>query len=255
MTINPNANAVEKEQAEMRAVIQEQLTEIADLQSENEKLKRELDERKTKETEVPDFLIAKHIALNKDALSEDLKEADEQINELKRARPRLSARAFPHLESFCSFPPCKLRASLPCRVRGLVFLRRSARSRAAQVEQFRVPRRGSAHALGLARRNMRLGVRHKWRRVRLWLQALEEKRKEKERLAAAGDGDAARGRLRPPYPLSVSLFPLLRPRPGSKTSLPHASVHFQVSPFNVCWPRSLREKVHAARLIPRLPCS
>ena len=81
MTVNPNANKLEKEQAEMRAVIKEQMQEISELQSENEELKRALEEaERAKESAVPDdFLIAKHIEVNKEALSEDLKEASEQI--------------------------------------------------------------------------------------------------------------------------------------------------------------------------------
>ena len=46
MSVNPSANKLEKEQAEMRAVIAEQLQEIADLQSENENLKLELERAK-----------------------------------------------------------------------------------------------------------------------------------------------------------------------------------------------------------------
>jgi len=85
MTINPNANEVEKEAAEMKAVIKEQLNEISDLQSENAALKQELETRRSMVGEaVPDFLVAKHIALNKDALADDLRETNEQIEELKR---------------------------------------------------------------------------------------------------------------------------------------------------------------------------
>lgn len=46
MTVNPNANKLEKEQAEMKSVIKEQMQEINDLQSQNEALKRELEEKR-----------------------------------------------------------------------------------------------------------------------------------------------------------------------------------------------------------------
>ena len=86
MTVNPNANKLEKEQAEMKAVIKEQMQEIVSLQEENEVLKRQLEEEKNRATtEVPDFLIAKHIEVNKEALRDDLKEATEQIDELRAA--------------------------------------------------------------------------------------------------------------------------------------------------------------------------
>jgi len=48
MTVDAKANAVEKEQAEMKAVIQEQMKEITDLASENEELKRLFEEMKAK---------------------------------------------------------------------------------------------------------------------------------------------------------------------------------------------------------------
>ena len=83
MTVNPNANKMEKEQAEMKAVIKEQMQEISDLQSENEALKRALEDQKNQP--VPDFLVAKHIEVNKEALNDDLKEAAEQIDELRAA--------------------------------------------------------------------------------------------------------------------------------------------------------------------------
>ena len=47
MTVNPNANKLEKEQAEMKMVIKEQMQEISDLQNENEMLKQELATRKS----------------------------------------------------------------------------------------------------------------------------------------------------------------------------------------------------------------
>lgn len=84
MTIDARANAVEKEQAEMKAVIQEQMQEINDLASENEELKRLFAEMKEREAAGPD-LQAKSIMLNKDALREDLREADSEIAELMRA--------------------------------------------------------------------------------------------------------------------------------------------------------------------------
>lgn len=86
MTIDAKANAVEKEQAEMKAVIQEQMQEINDLASENEELRRMLAEQKEREKELasraPD---ARTISLNKDALREDLREADSEIAELMKA--------------------------------------------------------------------------------------------------------------------------------------------------------------------------
>lgn len=72
----------------MKAVIKEQLHEISELQKENEELKLQVENiRRSSVTssEVPDFLIAKHIEVNKEALSEDLKEATEQIAELEKA--------------------------------------------------------------------------------------------------------------------------------------------------------------------------
>ena len=93
MTVNPNANKLEKEQAEMKAVIKEQMQEISSLQQENEDLKARLEEA-TKvgaqrssmgEGEIPDYMIAKHIEVNKEALREDLKEAAESIAELTAA--------------------------------------------------------------------------------------------------------------------------------------------------------------------------
>jgi len=88
MTVNPNANKLEKEQAEMRAVIKEQMQEISDLQSENEQLKEQLEQAEKRASigaaEVPSFLIAKHIEINKEALSDDLKEAADEIEFLKQ---------------------------------------------------------------------------------------------------------------------------------------------------------------------------
>ena len=87
MTVNPNANKLEKEQAEMRAVIKEQMQEISDLQSENEQLKEKLEEAEKRASvaggDVPTFLIAKHIEVNKDALNDDLKEAASEIEQLR----------------------------------------------------------------------------------------------------------------------------------------------------------------------------
>ena len=87
MTVNPNANKLEKEQAEMKAVIQEQLQEICDLREENEDMKRRLEEAErrvsTAGADVPAFLIAKHIEVNKEALTEDLKEAATEIEWLR----------------------------------------------------------------------------------------------------------------------------------------------------------------------------
>ena len=90
MTVNASANAMEKEQQEMRSVIKEQIQEINTLQDENEQLRRELEEEKARKAsvaadDIPDFLIAQHIALNKDALMDDLKEADEEIVALRQA--------------------------------------------------------------------------------------------------------------------------------------------------------------------------
>ena len=85
MTIDAKANAVEKEQAEMKAVIQEQMQEINDLASENEELKRLLAEQREKEREMMPDVQAKAIMLNKDALREDLREADSEIAELMKA--------------------------------------------------------------------------------------------------------------------------------------------------------------------------
>ena len=86
MSVNPSANKLEKEQAEMRAVIAEQLQEIKDLRSENEILKLKLERAKDKgatPTELPTFLIAKYIEVNKEALSDDLKEAAGEIEALQ----------------------------------------------------------------------------------------------------------------------------------------------------------------------------
>ena len=85
MSVNPNANKMEKEQAEMKVVIQEQLKDISDLKSENEALKQRLEDERKRQAEVPDFMIAKHIEVNKEALNDDLREAAEQIDELKQA--------------------------------------------------------------------------------------------------------------------------------------------------------------------------
>ena len=43
--VDVTGNKVEKEQAEMRAVIQEQMAEITDLQSENQELRKLLEEK------------------------------------------------------------------------------------------------------------------------------------------------------------------------------------------------------------------
>ena len=149
MTVNPNANKMEKEQAEMRAMIQEQvaraggvpclashlhsfsshliltfstfpphfkkprkhalstpcsppiahpsplttahhppptgrqIAEINELQSENQELKRLLEEKTT--AAPPEFMVAKYIEVNKDALREDIREQAEQIDELRAA--------------------------------------------------------------------------------------------------------------------------------------------------------------------------
>ena len=90
MTVNPNANKLEKEQAEMKAVIKEQMQEISALQQENEDLKAQLEENKKRgssaaDGEIPEYMIAKHIEVNKEALQDDLKEAAEQIEDLKAA--------------------------------------------------------------------------------------------------------------------------------------------------------------------------
>ena len=89
MTVNPNANKLEKEQAEMKAVIKEQMKEITDLRSENEELLAQLEQernrRKSDVSDVPAFLVARHIEVNKEALADDLKEAAEQIDELRSA--------------------------------------------------------------------------------------------------------------------------------------------------------------------------
>mmetsp|Transcript_8106 Transcript_8106/g.20105 ORF Transcript_8106/g.20105 Transcript_8106/m.20105 type:complete len:1749 (-) Transcript_8106:113-5359(-) len=85
MTVNPNANKIEKEQAEMRAVIKEQMAEINELQSQNMELKRLLEEKTTAGKEVPDFMVAEYIAVNKDALREDIREQAQQIEELRAA--------------------------------------------------------------------------------------------------------------------------------------------------------------------------
>merc|ERR1719453_529106 len=66
MTVNPNANKLEKEQAEMKAVIKEQMQEISALQQENEDLKAQLEENKKRgagggaDGEIPEYMIAKH---------------------------------------------------------------------------------------------------------------------------------------------------------------------------------------------------
>ena len=85
MSVNPSANKLEKEQAEMRAVIAEQLQEIKDLRSENEILKLALraKDKGATPTELPTFLIAKYIEVNKEALSDDLKEAAGEIEALQ----------------------------------------------------------------------------------------------------------------------------------------------------------------------------
>ncbi len=85
MTVDPTATALEKEQAEMKSVIKEQMQEINDLAAENEQLKEALKHRESVAQGVPDFLQAQHIELNTDALKEELKEGDEQIEELRKA--------------------------------------------------------------------------------------------------------------------------------------------------------------------------
>ena len=82
MTIDAKANAVEKEQAEMKSVISEQMREISDLASENEEMRRTIAELKNKERTSGG---QRAIQLNKDALREDLAEADEEVAELMKA--------------------------------------------------------------------------------------------------------------------------------------------------------------------------
>ena len=121
MTVNPNANKLEKEQAEMKAVIKEQMQEISDLQvgqinaqrpqatgpsdlsldlwhlrvriafpraqRENEELKEAMEKIKHDASDhaMPDLFTAKHIEVNKEALQDDINDAIEQIEELRRA--------------------------------------------------------------------------------------------------------------------------------------------------------------------------
>ena len=86
IAVNPNANQLEKEQGDMKSVVKEQMQEINSLEAANEELKRQLEVRNSVVGgDVPDFLVAQHITQNKDALKDDLREATEQIEELKRA--------------------------------------------------------------------------------------------------------------------------------------------------------------------------
>ena len=60
----------------MRAVIKEQMAEITDLQSENQELRKLLEEKTA--APQPAFLTAKLIETNREALAEDIKEAGNQ---------------------------------------------------------------------------------------------------------------------------------------------------------------------------------
>ena len=69
---------------------------IQELQRENERLKEELAANRRSVAEaVPDFMIAKHIAINKDALEDDLRETDLDFDdsELPTRLERLDAEA------------------------------------------------------------------------------------------------------------------------------------------------------------------
>ena len=71
----------------MKSLIKEQMAEINDLQSENEALKRMLEEQKNAvASEVPEAMVAKYIAVNKDALQEDIREARGRDTNPRRAR-------------------------------------------------------------------------------------------------------------------------------------------------------------------------
>merc|ERR1719272_11353 len=86
ITVNPNSNQLEKEQGDMKSVVKEQMQEINALEAANEELKKQLEVRNSVVGgDVPDFLVAQHITQNKDALKDDLREATEQIEELRRA--------------------------------------------------------------------------------------------------------------------------------------------------------------------------
>ena len=86
MTVKPDQGMVEKEQADMKSVVKEQMQEINALEAEMQDLKRQLEVRNSvMGGEVPDFMVAQHIGQNKEALQEDLREATEQIEELRKA--------------------------------------------------------------------------------------------------------------------------------------------------------------------------
>ena len=70
----------------MKSVVKEQMQEINALEAEMQDLKRQLEVRNSvMGGEVPDFMVAQHIGQNKEALQEDLREATEQIEELRKA--------------------------------------------------------------------------------------------------------------------------------------------------------------------------
>jgi len=86
MTVRPDQGAVEKEQADMKSVVKEQMQEINALEAEMQDLKKQLEVRNSVlGGEVPDFMVAQHIGQNKEALQDDLREATEQIEELRKA--------------------------------------------------------------------------------------------------------------------------------------------------------------------------
>ena len=69
----------------MKAVIKEQMQEISDLQKENEELKNMMEElAKRKAEEVAELTNAPLISINKEALKEDIEEAKQQIDDIRK---------------------------------------------------------------------------------------------------------------------------------------------------------------------------